>query len=121
MKIVEYQKWDFHEAKKYIEINENEIIYSYVIDTFKNEYFALCNDVELSSLYIQPKYRNKGIFYEIMKDIFEEYKNYNIIISVRKKSFIEEKYKRLGFKFLKNIDKEFRWLKKEKEIIKFNA
>lgn len=107
MKLLE-EIWSDVKYVRYIkkDINDN-IIYSFNLNWFDNE----PTHPNLNSVYVQPEYRNKGYFHELMQEaINESIKNGadKIYLSVYKNNTISEQYVKYGFKKynsrFKNID-----------------
>ena len=93
------QKWDRHESIKYTMINDinGDVIYSYKIETYKDCDWS--DELYLSEIYVDDKYRGLGYFNKIMDFIVGPCGNYRnqINIVIQKGSTIQKKYEEYGF------------------------
>jgi predicted acetyltransferase len=100
-RIKEKQKWDFHNATRYIYLDNDNIIGSFVVSYYDDW-------TKMSGLYIQPEYRGKGYFHKLMKDLMKEIKDPFFIV-VRKGAWIIEEYKKYGFEWYSEDDGDDRF------------
>jgi hypothetical protein len=97
------QKWNDYSTIEYICIINGNIAYSYKLSTFEDEY---TDDVFLSDIYVQEKFRGKGYFNEIINSVVNKCKQ-NIYIHCLRDSTLVYKYIEFGFQFSHDVDNDF--------------
>ena len=101
--LIAIQEWDKHIAHKHVFIDNDTIIATVTVNVFKD------NPVKtFESLWIKPEYRGKGLSHKILEEIIEM----PMACMVRKDNVIAiNLYKKYGFKFWYNENKEYKWLR----------
>jgi GNAT superfamily N-acetyltransferase len=118
--IINKREWDDgFVSTSYTCVEKNEVLYSFDIETFLDSENNDCNFI--SNLYVQPKHREKGYFYNIMNLIFELCTS-DIYLKCRKDNSISKKYVELGFELFGEDEDEdenercYVYYQKESEI-----
>ena len=103
------QKWESHTAKKYIKMDGDKVIYSFTLCSYPEK---PDRHIQLEGVYVQPEYRGKGYFNEIMDYVLSlDFDRY--FLYVFKGSWVTKKYRELGFRRYTPIIKEdkYEWLR----------
>lgn len=110
-KIIEdSQIWDYHKTFKYTYLDSDNVVGSYNISEDGDR-------LTLQSLYIQPKYRGRGISHIIMADIIKQfydkhYKHDQIWILIHKDNWVKLFYEGYGFVYQYD-ENNYYWMKKD--------
>jgi len=107
------EKWEHFDNENVIYLDNGKVIMSYSIKNFDS---SPKNCWKLENVYVQDEYRNNGLFYILMNDVFNKCKEGNckkLWIEVYKNAFVIKKYKKLGFRFYSyNKTLTYNWMKK---------
>lgn len=87
------EQWDFHYNVNLIYTENNEFVGKGIIRVSEDE-------VNINSIYVNEKYRGKGISKQILSDLInynDKWLHSDLTIVVRRDNFISKMYKKLGF------------------------
>lgn len=93
------QKWSDSTTIEYLYIINNKVIYSYCLSTCDKK----SKDRFLYNVYVQEQHRGQGYFNDIMTMVNKECKG-NIFVNVERNSTLVDKYKKLGFEYMYEVD-----------------
>lgn len=107
-KLISKQKWDNHISHKYVYYNDDEIIGMVNVNLHNDDGLD-----SFESLYVNEKYRGKGIGNIIMDDIMKDNPQ-EMACLVHKDNWVNKFYNKYGFNFYYEEDENYYWmLKKE--------
>lgn len=116
-----WSAWIEEDQRKYFEKFINTVKNTAFIITSGNVRIGFYNgelldngNYEVGNICIIPEYQGKGIGTKILKDILEEFKDYDIEIQYFKQNPVGNLYKRLGF--ISNGETEFHYQMIKKKV-----